>query len=415
MGRFTPLACLCLLLAACGSPGASVSGAQPAMETATTESAQGQQSGGVESTPDSPTETQPVPPADEVQVDDTNDCVPEPFEFPPVDLDAVEYLTPFGLMTGSHVTPVDHQYFQNFKEPDRRIEVFAPGDGRVISMQHFGTPITEDATGLVDDYRLVIEHTCTVSSIFIHIAELNATLATQAPDIGQYSSVDIPVTAGETIGWFTANVDYNLVDQDFVTDGLVDLSSYEREPWKAHVPETFGYFIPAIGKQMEALSLRTTEPRGGVFTHDIDGRLVGNWFEEGTNGYQGVGERRYWAGHLSFAYNHIDPSMVWVSIGTFIDQSQQFAVVGNSPDPASVSVETGPVTYELVGWEYWVGESRWDRVSLAQGITALPSTDSSGSVLVQLLDDRTLMMETFPGIGPSEVDGFTSAARTFTR
>ena len=205
------------------------------------------------------------------------------------------------------------------------------------------------------------------------------------------------------------------MDQDFVTDGLVDLSSYKREPWKAHVPETFRYFVLTIGKQMEALSLRTVEPRGGVFTHDIDGRLVGNWFEEGTNGYQGADERRYWAGHLSFAYNHIDPSMVWVSIGTFIDQSQQFAVVGNSPDPASVSVDTGPVVYELVGWEYWVDEDRWDRVSLAQGITALPSTDRAGSVLVQLLDDRTLMMETFPGISGSEIDGFTSKARTFTR
>jgi len=385
------------------------------METATSASTQEQPPANVEPTPASSEETSPVPPTDEVRVADKNDCVPEPFEFPPVDLDAVEYLTPFGLMTGSHVTPVDHQYFQNFKEPDRLIEVFAPGDGRVISMQHFGTPVAEDATGLVDDYRLVIEHTCTVSSIFIHIAELNATLAAQAPDIGQYSSVDIPVTAGETIGWFTANVDYNLVDLEFVTDGLIDLSSYESEPWKAHVPETFRYFVPAIGKQMEALSLRTIEPRGGVFTHDIDGLLVGNWFEEGTNGYQGAGERRYWAGHLSFAYNHIDPSMVWISIGTFVDQSQQFAVVGNSPDPASVSVETGPVVYELVGWDYWVGANRWDRVSLAQGINALPSTDRAGSVLVQLLDDRTLMMETFPGISRSEVDGFTSEARTFTR
>ncbi len=343
------------------------------------------------------------------------DCRPEPFEYPPVDLDSVEYLTPFGLMTGSHVTPVDHQYFQNFKEPDLQIDVYSPADGRVVSMQHFGTPVSENPTGVVDDFRLVIEHTCTVSSIFIHITELSDRLRDEAPEIGQYSSVDISVTAGEKIGWFTKNVDYNLVDLDYVTDGLIDPSSYVREPWKIHVPDTFDYFLPEIGAQMKSLSLRTEEPRGGVFTHDIDGRMVGNWFEEGTDGYQGVDQDRYWGGHLALAYNHIDPSTLVISIGTFVDQSRQFAVLGNAPDPASISVATGPVIYELVEWDYWVGQERWDRMTWAEGIEAVPADSVHGSVLLQLLDDRTLLMETFPGVGRSGAIEFTPAAKRFTR
>ena len=89
------------------------------------------------------------------------------FDHPPVDLDAVELLVPFGLVSGSHVTPVDHQYFQNFLEPDRAIDVYSPGAGRVVSIQHFGAPVSENSEGLVNDFRLVIEHTCTISSIFI--------------------------------------------------------------------------------------------------------------------------------------------------------------------------------------------------------------------------------------------------------
>ena len=401
MGRLTPIACFVLAVAGCGSPGPTVAATQPV----TTSSLVATRS------PQEPTTTVPVENQDEA----APDCRPEPFEYAPVDLDAIEYLVPFGLMTDSHVTPVDHQYFQNYKEPERRIEVYAPADGRVVSMQHFGAPVAEDPSGIVDDYRLVIEHTCTVSSIFIHIDELDARLEAEAPEIGRYSPVDIPVAAGDAIGWFTANVDYNLVDLGFVTDGLVDQSSYEAEPWKPHVPDTFDYFVPEIRARMEPLSLRRVEPRGGVFTHDIEGRLVGNWFEEGTDGYGGVDPDRYWAGHLAFAYNHIDPSMLMISVGTFVDRSRQFAVAGNTPDPATVTEASGPVAYDLTGWDYWVGDDRWDRISFADDIRALPSPGVVGSVLVQLVDDRTLIMETFPDVTRSEISGFTSEARRFTR
>jgi len=344
-----------------------------------------------------------------------SDCRPETFRYPPVDLDAVEYLTPFGLMTDSHVTPVDHQYFQNFKDPERHIDVYSPADGRIMSIQHFGVPVTEDRAGIVDDYRLEIRHTCSVSSAFIHITTLEPRIAREAPETGGHTPTDIPVTAGEKIGWFTKNVDYNIIDLEYESDGIVDPASYEREPWKTHVPDTFAYFTPEIAAKMESLSLRSTEPRGGVFTLDIDGRLVGNWFEEGTGGYGGNDPMRYWGGHLAFAYNHIDPSMIMISIGTWIDRSQQFAVLGNGPDPATVGVDSGPIIYELVDWDYLVGDQRWDRVTFAEGIRAVPSDYVVGSVMVELLDDRTIMFETFPGLARSAIGGFTSKARRFTR
>lgn len=337
------------------------------------------------------------------------------FDDPPVDLDAVELLVPFGLVSGSHVTPVDHQYFQNFLEPDRAIDVYSPGAGRVVSIQHFGAPISENSEGLVDDFRLVIEHTCTISSIFIHIDELIPRLAVNDPGIGNYAEVDVEVAAGELIGTFTENVDYNVVDLDFIVNGLIDPNSYQQEPWKIHVPDTFDYFAPDIRKRLEALSLRTAEPRAGRFAYDIDGQLSGNWFLEGTNGYGGATPDRYWAGHLSFAYNHLDPSTVVVSIGTFDGRSRQFAVLGNAPDPAEVSADSGLVVYDLVDWDYFSAGERWDRRSHATGIEAIPGDVVHGVIAVQLIGDRTLLVEVFPGSTSADISALGPNASTYTR
>lgn len=337
------------------------------------------------------------------------------FEHPPVDLDAVEYLMPFGLMTGSHVTPVDHQYFQNFIEPDREIAVYSPGAGRVTSLQHFGAPVSENPEGVVDDFRLVIEHTCSVSSVFIHIAELIPRLADYDPGLGNHVSLDEPVAAGEQIGSFTQNVDYNIVDLGHTVTGLVDPASYEQEPWKIHVPDTFEYFTGEIAERMANLSLRDANPRGGRFAYDVDGRLVGNWFLEDTNGYSGVDPERYWAGHLTFAYDHLDPNLIVVSIGTFDGESRQFAVSGNAPDPSEVSTESGTVIYDLVGWDYYVDGKHWDRMTWQSGIEAHADDRLQGVIAVELVGPRELRVEVAPGQSSADFPGFSLAAETYTR
>ncbi|MCH8991924.1 MAG: hypothetical protein IIA44_09290, partial [Acidobacteria bacterium] len=171
-----------------------------------------------------------------------------------------------------------------------------------------------------------------------------------------------------------------------------------------------------IQEQLIAKSLRSVEPFGGKFDYDIDGRLVGNWFLRGTNGYAGVERDRYWAGHLAVAYDLFDPSHVVVSIGTFDGASVQFAVRGNAPDPGDVSIESEVVVYELVDYDYYVDGERWDRVSLVKGIEAR-NLDGRiyGVVLFQLVDDRTLRVETFPGKTAPQVTGFTASALIYER
>ncbi len=338
------------------------------------------------------------------------------FEYPPVDLDRIEYVTPLGLMSGSHVTPVDHQYYQNFKEPDWDITVYSPAAGTITDIQHMQQTVSDGPGETIDDYRLVIEHTCTISSIFIHVGQLSPRLSKVAPPAGGYAPIDLPVEAGETIGSFRRNVDYNVVDLDVTLEGLLVPAHYEQESWKIHTPDPFDYFTSEIQEVLIAKSLRSEEPFGGRFAYDIDGRLVGNWFQRDTNGYAGVDRDRYWAGHLAIAYDLFDPSHVVVSIGTFDGVSAQLAVRGNAPDPRNVSIESGVVMYELVEYDYYVEGERWDRVSLAKDIEARNLDERiSGVVLFQLVDDRTLRVETFPGKTAPQVDGFTASALIYER
>ncbi len=338
------------------------------------------------------------------------------FEHPPVDLDAIEYITPLGLMIGSHVTPVDHQYYQNFKDPSRVIDVYSPAAGTILDIQHMVEVLTDGGGEPISDFRLVIEHTCSISSIFIHIGELSPRIAEVAPSPGENARVDVAVEAGEVIGSYTMNVDYNVVDLDITIEGLLVPETYEREPWKIHTPDPFEYFSEDIRQTMIAKSLRSVEPFGGKFDHDVAGTLAGNWFEQGTNGYRGTDQNRYWSGHLSAAYDLFDPTHVVISIGTFDGVSLQAGVAGNAPDPRNVTVDTGPVVYELVGYDYWVNGERWDRVSLVKGIEARNDNGSTfGVVLFELLDDTTLRVETVPGATAAQIDGFTDAALIYER
>lgn len=335
------------------------------------------------------------------------------FDYPPVDLDKVGHIEPMGSMIGSHVTPIDHQYYYapDFANQEIVIDVYSPADGTIINMQHM---TSFDSS--YDDYRLVIQHTATISSIYIHIDNLSEKIYDFAPRDGGYVNVKIPVLAGEVIGNYSGSVDYNVVDEDVVLAGFVNPESYWSEPWKIHTPDPFDYFNETIKSRLIELCLRTAEPVGGKIDHDINGRLVGNWFEEGTNGYGGIGLREYWVGHLAIAYSSVDPDHIIVSFGNYSGQTRQFGVKGNSPDPADVSVETGLVKYELVDYDFYVGDERWDRSSLAKGLELRNNDDYvHGVVLFQIIEDGKLKVEIFPGKTAEDVAGFTDDAFIYIR
>lgn len=334
------------------------------------------------------------------------------FDFAPVNLDKTKVFLPLGLMIGSHVTPIDHHYFQNFDNEGYNIEIYSPGKGVITDIGHM--PGAKNG----EDYRVVIEHTCTISSVYIHFGTFSDKFKQYAPDDKGYARVNVPVEAGELIGYYERNVDYNLVDTEVTLKGFVTPEFYQGESWKIHVPNTYDYFNEPLRSKLIEKSIRTTEPISGKIDYDIDGKLVGNWFIEGTGGYAGGGVRdRYWLTHLAIAYDAYDPSLIVFSIGNYKEEdSRQFAVKGNSPDPATVSVESGQVKYELVEYDFLTPSGAyWDRKSPVNGIKAVANEDVRGTVLVQLLSDRKLKFEVFADKKASEVSGFSVNAKIYER
>ena len=348
----------------------------------------------------------------------TNESGSIAFDYAPFDLEKVAFILPMGGMTGAHVTPIDHQYYVSYDfdrgdEVSVDIDVYSPGDGIVTQIQHMDIA-AGDTVMPVDDYRLVIEHTDTISSMYIHIDELSDKLAAVDPGLGEYASINVEVEAGEVIGRYGGSVDYNIVDEDVVLN-FVNPDSYESENWKIHCPDPFDYFNESIKGQLVEKCLRTQDPIGGKICYDIDGRLVGTWFEENTNGYAGVNRDRYWANHLSIVYDSIDPDAIIVSIGTFVDTAEQFGVKGNGPDPANVSVDEGLIIYELVDFEYYKNDTSWNRTSLEKGLKVRNSEYAQGVILLQLMEDRKLKVEIFPGQTADEIDSFTENAIIYER
>src|SRR6185295_6878109 len=127
---------------------------------------------------------------------------------------------------------------------------------------------------------------------------------------------------------------------------------------------------------------RKVPPYGGRIDYDVDGKLVGNWYEEGTGGYAGLDRRMdYWVGHLSIVYHHLDPALIVVSIGNYGGQARQFWVKGNGPDPAKISGKDGVVKYALIYGQ--LGSS--GQVQKRQDAEVV-----QGTALCQLMGDRKL-------------------------
>ena len=84
-------------------------------------------------------------------------------------------------------------------------------------------------------------------------------------------------------------------------------------------------------------------------------------------------------------------------------------VLGNSPNPADVSVDTGVIKFELV--DSGLGEGDLSRSGVPSGSDVLPV----GTLLVQMLDERSVKTELFVGIRADKVNVFTENARIYRR
>ena len=200
-----------------------------------------------------------------------------------------------------------------------------------------------------------------------------------------------------------------MINTDVTLKGFLTPKLYGHYAWRVHVVDPFEYFDEPLKSQLLKLNARKAEPRFGKIDNDIAGKLVGNWFREGSGGYPGDRRdpRGYWMGHLAFAYHHVESTQVIVSIGDFDGRPKQFAVKGNGPDPAKVSANEGLVKCELV---YSSFNSNGDTIELPPQMRGV-----QGVLLAQLLEDRKLKIEVFPGKTAADVTTFTTGVKIYER
>src|SRR3989338_4413196 len=367
------------------------------------------QVGGQEPQQDTTQQNQPSKPIGLFNQECDNKSVSK-FAFSPLDLNNLRFIEPQGRMKGSHVTHVDHQYWQpvgfQHSSPENDVIKYgikSPADGYVIQVGKFKE----------NDYRIIIEHSCELYTILIHINELSSKILTTT-DGTNSKMFRIPVGAGEVIGRKNSyTFDVSVHDTNVRLSGFVFPEHYD-EVWKIHTVDPFDYFAEPVRTQLREKSLRSAEPVGGKIDYDIPGTIQGNWFLEGTGWYKDTCVATYWRTHLAIAYDHINPTQIRISFGDYEGTEADFGVKDNAPLPSEVTVQSGIIKYELVNYEYLSGSYVWDALTQAK-LTARNKGEVKGTLLVQNLGNNKIKIEIFPGKTASQVADFTSSAKTYER
>lgn len=344
------------------------------------------------------------------------------FTSPPMKLEDLGYIRPLGAMFDSHVTPTDHVYVGpvDSNVPDNTYPVLMPADGKVVDVGRMPDQYIGDGDFELppEDHRITLMFSCRYFSIYIHIHalsdEVKKVVGTLQPN--ENKQVSIPLKAGDTVGYIGGSTfDWTPIDVESKLTGFINPDHYKNENWKLYTVSPFDLYTGELKAQLEAKSWRSTAPIGGKIDYDQPGKLIGNWFREGTNGYQGANSERYWDGHLSVVPDYIVPTFTIVSIGNWNGKSTQF-VVDPNVDPAAVSAESGVVKMQLRPLAYTDGSSA-NNAGNQFSRNYTPRTDEpvAGTILFQVLPGEKLKVEKFIGKTPDQVNGFTSGAETYER
>ena len=341
----------------------------------------------------------------------------------PLNKEDIGVFIPLGQVVGAHVTPIDHAYFspKDFFSLDRyQYKVYAAGDATLTNIQRRNRAVTDSPDGKpTDDYRLVFQISCTYGYYYDLITKLDDSILSQIEAIpeGGSASVDVKVKAGDPIGFVgTQTLDFGTYDTNVTLSGFLNPESYIGEAWKIHTTDPVAAFSDELQTEIMKHNPRKVAPYGGKIDYDQKGKLVGNYFKVGTNGYTGSNRERYWDGHLSFTYDEYDPTFLVMSIGNYNGVASQFSVKDNLPDFAEIDINNGLVKYELTNREY-IRKSGlpYTPGSYYDDITVQKNLEVVGTVLVQVVDDNSIKFEVFPNKKKTDVSAFTSNASIYVR
>lgn len=252
-----------------------------------------------------------------------------PFTVSPLALSNIEYITPLGnLNPPDHTLPTDHIYFYHHLSPQHRnlpeFEVVAPAGGRVSEVRR------------ESDDVLVVQVTSKVSYKLAHVL-LDAGIAKgQSIQAGQRLGTTSPEAGGLDLG----------VTNNDITLGFVRPARYQAESLHCDKPLTF--FSDELRPQLYALVTGVVGDKDGRIDFDQRGTLAGNWYHESVP-VDDSPSRTWGPWHLSFVREPTDASKIRISMGGTIAEAGVYAIGADNPDPASVTVQSGAVTFNITG------------------------------------------------------------------
>ena len=336
----------------------------------------------------------------------------------PMKIEDIHSLTPYGQIVGGHITPIDHMYFE---PKDRSLgrdvyEVRAIQDAYIfnISVRKVGAESQQEQK---PDYRLDMVHTCTFGSYFDLMTSLSPELE-EVLNKGDFSGTS--VEAGQLLGYVGGQtLDFGVYNYSEPLD-FINPNAYQREPWKIYTHDPFPYFPSEVSSQLLNKMVRKIEPRAGRIDYDVDGTLSGNWFEVGTNFYNGIDQSKYWDGHFSLSLHPIDPSYWQIGIG-FLDTYDNTFIIEGTPSPLDIKVEQGKQIYELfMGNTYIVNDPDkkwWEDPYDENDIYGVRLDKESGGryIMLELLETRLLQLEVFTNLDKDSIITFTEKSRLYER
>lgn len=336
------------------------------------------------------------------------------FTHSPIDIGGAKWFIGMGE---PNVMPKDHGGFVlavPYVFP-ASVPVLAVADG-VIILASNGTravPNIPDAPQSVwgreyNDHLLVLKVSKSVQVNYAHVTTFHPTLATKLGNLPKDEvghNVAVEVQGGDTLGFVGphAAMDFSVTDFSLELNFLNPSRYPTNHPFAAHV---FDYFQEPVLSQVLEITPRQIPPRGGKVDYDIEGRIVGNWFLEGTTSFT------QWSRQLAIVYDHIWGDRITIADGSPMrdvpgiegpGRPDVWWVKGNSPIPDNVGVDDGMVKYTLIHGRNLRDTGEFiDELKPVQGV-----------MLVEMIDAGRIRVEVFKGT--TTADTFTSAAKVYVR
>lgn len=357
----------------------------------------------------------------------------------PIEIEDIKYVEPIGELREGHIMPGDHGGFDYQTSPGSTpVKVFVPADGFLVRVEKHPYEPPSGYPKDIQHYHVYLEHSCTLFTGFVHVTEFSPEILAASSELEQLTkyrgteqkqaNFRVPVKAGQSLGtaWSFGLLGWVTVDLTHINKGYLNTESYKGENWRVHSVSGLDYFEDSLKSQISLKNPRTKEPRGGKIDFDIEGKLIGGWFEKGTGGFRddraepkqcGNFPCPYWDGHLAFVYDYVDPVRLRLSVGHDwgLGGRTPYGVKGNGSDFADIGVDSGVVKYEIVGLKDVSKEKGYDTEGGSALITVNDESKILGTMLVQVVDQNTIKVEVFPGKGQDSVSGFTSNARVYER